>query len=535
MNEATGVISKKILFVDDEVLILEGIKRQLRREFDITVAEGGQAALSTLATEGPFAVVVSDYNMPSMDGITFLKAVSQNQPDAVLVMLTGRADLDIAVNALHNAHIARFLNKPCPKEIIQETLNDCLEQYRLRISEQLLQAQLQQANQQLNQINENLEILVAQKTHDLQLQYGYVASMANMASSQAIIDAFILAVRQLTGRHKITLWLSPQQNGNFICHFPNDHGLEKFSGAAQSSGIVADTLRHKNRWLHGTSGSPIDAFDYSTFNGQPLLCQPLLGKHGVVGLLNISDDGAGDLDQGTLEALAGMTDVTATALQSHWHKEAFAEAQDAIITALAKLSEYRDPETGAHLQRLKKYSRLICKYLAGTDKYANLISPEFSEDLARSSPLHDIGKVGIPDAILKKPGRLTEEEFEIMQTHAQIGGDTLRSVYEQYPSQSFIKCGMEVAYCHHEKWNGSGYPQGLVGDAIPLSARILALADVYDALTCQRVYKAPFPRERARDIIIESRGTHFDPDIVDAFLGMESEFHQIAQQFADIV
>jgi len=234
-------------------------------------------------------------------------------------------------------------------------------------------------------------------------------------------------------------------------------------------------------------------------------------------------------------ASAGMADVTATALQNYWHREAFDEAQDAIISALAKLSEYRDPETGAHLLRLKKYSALICGFLSKTDKYLNIITPAFTEDLVRSSPLHDIGKVGIPDAILKKPGRLTPDEFEIMKTHAQIGGDTLRTVYEQYPSQSFIKCGMDVAYGHHEKWDGSGYPCGLQGESIPLVARILALVDVYDALTCRRIYKPPFPREQAKSIIAEGSGIHFDPDIVMAFLNNEAEFHRIAEHYADIV
>jgi response regulator RpfG family c-di-GMP phosphodiesterase len=253
-----------------------------------------------------------------------------------------------------------------------------------------------------------------------------------------------------------------------------------------------------------------------------------------LGILNLAGNNV-NLDSDLLEALIGMTDVTATALENHWHREAFDDAQDAIITALAKLSEYRDPETGAHLLRLKKYSALICGYLAETEKFRNIVTVDFTQDLVRSSPLHDIGKVGIPDSILKKPGKLTVEEFEIMKTHAQIGGDTLRTVYEQYPSQSFIKCGMEIAYGHHEKWNGSGYPCGLQGESIPLAARILALVDVYDALTCRRVYKPPFPHEQAKAIIIEGHGSHFDPDIVAAFLNNEAAFHSIAEQFADIV
>ncbi len=180
MNESVTGISQKILFVDDEVLLLEGVKRQLRRDLDISIAEGGAAGLSMLEKQGPFAVVVSDYNMPGMDGIVFLHQVYQLYPQTVLVMLTGRAELDVAINALHNAHISRFLNKPCPKEILLETLSDGLEQYRLRMSEQILQRQLQEANRQLYQLNNDLESLVEKKTLALQMQYRYAAQMAQI-------------------------------------------------------------------------------------------------------------------------------------------------------------------------------------------------------------------------------------------------------------------------------------------------------------------------------------------------------------------
>lgn len=534
MIESVAGISQKILFVDDEVLLLEGIKRQLRREFDITTAVGGADALTTMANDGPYAVVVSDYNMPCMDGIAFLNAVYNNYPHTVLVMLTGRAELDVAVNALHNAHISRFLNKPCPKEILQETLTDGLEQYRLRMSERLLKAQLQQANQELNQLNNQLEALVEQKTRALQLQYRYASDMSQMNNSQAIIEALTCAVTELTNISDITLWLSPQLDGNFACHFPAEYELPEFACESYPNGIVADTLRNKSRWLRDTTTDVPSDFDQSLFKGRPLICQPLHGKQGVLGFLNLGGDEI-VLENGTLEALAGMADATATALQSHWHREAFEDAQDAIITALAKLSEYRDPETGSHLLRLKKYCGLICRFLAETDKYRDIVTPAFTRDLVRSSPLHDIGKVGIPDAILKKPGRLSQDEFEIMKTHAKIGGDTLRTVYEQYPSQNFIKCGMDIAYCHHEKWDGGGYPAGLRGEAIPLSAQILALVDVYDALTCRRIYKPPFSREQAKTMITEGSGTHFSPDIVSAFLNNEAEFHQVAEQFAEYI
>ena len=534
MTIATPEISQRILFVDDDVLLLEGLKRQLRKELDISVAKSGLAALALIASEGPFAVVVSDYNMPEINGIAFLNSVYQSYPDTVLMMLTGRAELDLAVNALHNAHISRFLNKPCPKEIIVETLKDGLEQYRLRMSEHMLQSRLQEANQQLNHLNNHLETLVQQKTRALELQYRYVAKMTHMSNSQTIISALINTVCELTQLSDITLWLSPQLDGHFACHYPYME-LAGFNLNNCPSGMISKALTDQQIWQHkGLNGPELNAFERKLFRGKPLMSIPLQGNQGVLGLLNLAGDDI-MIETHALEALIGMANVTATALQSHWNHEAFDEAQDAIITALAKLSEYRDPETGAHLLRLKKLCGLICKFLASTEKYRHIITPEFIEDLVRSSPLHDIGKVGIADAILKKPGSLTPEEFEIMKTHAQIGGDTLRTVYDQYPSQSFIKCGMDVAYGHHEKWDGSGYPLGLQGEAIPLVARILALADVYDALTCRRVYKAPFPRDKAKAIIAEGSGIHFDPDIVEAFLNHEAAFHQITEQYADLV
>ncbi len=527
-------ISRKILFVDDEALLLEGIKRQLRKEFDITTADSGESALAILHNAGPFAIVVSDYNMPTMDGITLLNTVHRNYPQVVLIMLTGRAELDLAVNALHNAHISRFLNKPCPKEVLIETLSDGLEQYRLKRSEQLLMLKLEHANLQLNQLNSHLESLVAQKTRALKLQYDFVANMTHMTDTQAIINALVEVIKELTGIDQINVWLNLQFNGTFSCQYPSASQLHSFTFDAFTHSQLTKLFETSSESeCIDLADIPLNEFEQRLFSGPPLMTILLKSRQGLLGLVNLASSDQPKFATETLAALTGMIDATVTKLHSQWHQEAFEEAQDAIITALAKLSEYRDPETGTHLLRLKKYCALICQFLGTTDQYAEIVTPEFTLDLMRSSPLHDIGKVGIPDVILKKPGRLTPEEFEIMKTHASIGGDTLRTLYEQYPSQSFIKCGMEIAYCHHEKWNGTGYPQGLKGTAIPLSARILALVDVYDALTSVRVYKSKFTHEQARDIILEGMGTHFDPDLVAAFLELGAEFDQIAQQFAD--
>lgn len=202
-------------------------------------------------------------------------------------------------------------------------------------------------------------------------------------------------------------------------------------------------------------------------------------------------------------------------------------AQMETIFALSKLAESRDPETGAHLERVREYCKLLVVALAQTDKYALMIDSDFIQNLFIASPLHDIGKVGIPDHILLKPGRYTDEEFTVLKTHPSIGAATLREVNKKNESNSFVKIGIEVAESHHEKWDGTGYPYGLAGDAIPLSARILAVADVYDALRAKRCYKEPLSHEASRAIILEGSGKHFDPDVVACFLANEAAFEEI--------
>lgn len=208
-------------------------------------------------------------------------------------------------------------------------------------------------------------------------------------------------------------------------------------------------------------------------------------------------------------------------------------AQLATIFAMSKLAESRDNETGEHLERMREYCKVLAMRLAQLEKYQRVIDEDFIEAIYAASPLHDIGKVGIPDHILLKPGKLDPAEWEIMKTHAVIGGLTLRAVNEQHPGNFLIRMGIDIAEAHHEKWDGSGYPHGLCGESIPIAARILALGDVYDALTSKRCYKKAFSHEDARQIIVEGSGHHFDPEVVDTFLNIESEFIRIRQYMKD--
>ncbi len=208
------------------------------------------------------------------------------------------------------------------------------------------------------------------------------------------------------------------------------------------------------------------------------------------------------------------------------------KTRDMALVTLARLAESRDAETGRHLERIAAYSRCIAAALRDSP-YADHIDERFIDQLEKSSPLHDIGKVGIPDEILRKPGNLTDEEFHIMREHTIIGANTLRSVIDDFDDHTFLEMGMEIAYCHHEKWDGSGYPRHLVGEEIPLSARIVAVSDVYDCITTKRVYKPAYDHEDAVGRILKDRGRHFDPVVVDAFLTCQGEFNTIRETYRE--
>lgn len=209
--------------------------------------------------------------------------------------------------------------------------------------------------------------------------------------------------------------------------------------------------------------------------------------------------------------------------------------QDVTIMAMASLAETRDSDTGNHIRRTQHYVKVLAQHLRKHPRFASVLDDDrYIALLFKSAPLHDIGKVGIPDRILLKPGKLTFEEFEVMKTHTTLGRDAIQSAEEHLGMKvEFLNLAKEIAYGHQEKWDGSGYPQGAAGEAIPVGARLMAVADVYDALISRRVYKEGMPHDKAAAIIVQGRGQHFDPDIVDAFVAVQDQFIAIAQRFAD--
>jgi len=208
------------------------------------------------------------------------------------------------------------------------------------------------------------------------------------------------------------------------------------------------------------------------------------------------------------------------------------ESQMATIFALAKLAENRDTDTGEHLERVQEYCRVLAFALKERSDYSDVVTDDFIANIYQASPLHDIGKVAIPDNILLKPGRLTSEEVEIMRTHAAVGAQTLMAVLDRFPENAFVAMGIDIAKCHHERWDGAGYPEGLAGLEIPLSARVMAVVDVYDAFRSDRCYRSGLTHEATRQIILDGRASQFDPVIADKFRELEAVFRRIYEETA---
>lgn len=302
----------------------------------------------------------------------------------------------------------------------------------------------------------------------------------------------------------------PEMDGYEVC--------QRLKQDERTSSIPVIFLTAKSETEDEAKGLALGAVDYITKPVKPAILMARVKNHLMLkahtDFLNDKND---FLEQEVRRRTAEVTMV-----------------QDVSIMAMASLAETRDSDTGNHIRRTQYYVRAIAQKLRAHPDYQQQITDQYLDALFKSAPLHDIGKVGIPDRILLKPGKLTDEEFTEMRRHTNYGRDAIVHAEEQLGiSVDFLNTAKEIAYSHHEKWDGSGYPEGLKGTDIPLAARLMAIADVYDALISRRVYKEPMPHEKALAIILEGRGTHFDPLIVDYFMAMSDELQDIAARFVD--
>jgi response regulator RpfG family c-di-GMP phosphodiesterase len=414
----------------------------------------------------------------------------------VLIMLTGVGDLKLAVQALHDGRIFRFLAKPCPYEQLAAAIADATAQHESYERELLLKEQLQFSKETLEGFTELLEERISAQTAALRRMNRFALDLNGARSIEEIAERAAQAASEILGGRGVH--------------------VQVWDPAGPSAGVEAGAGPEMSTEMHR---------------------EPLSSKDGMIGEIVVdrrTRDGEEltEIDRGMLASLASST---AVAVHNELRRRERDQAQHATIIALACLSEQRDNETGKHLERVSLYCKLVAEGLRSDGKHLELISDAWIEDLVRSAPLHDIGKVGIPDSILLKPGKLTPEEWEIMKTHTQIGAETLEAVIANNGEQGFLAMSRDIAWCHHEKWDGSGYPRALRGEQIPLSARILALADVYDALTTVRPYKHAWSHREALDWIRTRAGTHFDPDVVAAFAAREQQADAVRARLADVL
>ncbi len=266
------------------------------------------------------------------------------------------------------------------------------------------------------------------------------------------------------------------------------------------------------------------------FGSPPLVSVPIAVESSCVGVLNVAGKmPCSPYSAQDLQLLRCIASTAAVAIQSQRHRQRLDQTRDATLLGLASLAEWRDPETGSHLKRLQASARMVAAVLSTFDGYEE-ITPDFLDAIYRSVPMHDIGKVGIPDHILLKPGKLDAAEFEVMKSHTRIGADVLSSMAKQIEEDSFLHMACTIARHHHEKFDGSGYPEGLAGRDIPLAARITAVVDIYDALTSDRVYRRAWPHEEGVAYVRELSGNHLDPDAVLAFETCAGEFARIKER-----
>lgn len=461
----------------------------LAPRYAVTTARDGEEALDVLRAKRDLSVVVTDYRMPGRDGVELLRCVHREWPETVGIVLSGEVDLPLAVKSIENERVYRLLSKPCSFETLSDAIDAALDRHR-ELEARAVEAELLRfEHDTLTSFNGLLEERADRQMRAL-LRLNRLAVDLNAASSlQAIAEHAARAVHELLDGRGVLVQL--------YAHREQD-SVEASAGEEMSARLELVHITDGTRAMGEITVDVSRGFA----QGEALL----------------------------LEAIAASTEVAA---QNELRRSERDHAHQALILALASLSEARDSETGRHLERVAEYCRLTAEGLRDDGVANEVLTDAWIADLVRASALHDIGKVGVPDSILLKPGRLSMEEWVVMKRHAELGALTLERVMTDAGPHGLLVLGRDIAWCHHERWDGSGYPRGLAGRAIPLAARIMAIADVYDALTTVRPYKRAWEHGEAIAWITERSGTHFDPAVARSFLRREDRADAIRRRLAD--
>lgn len=531
-NRDSTPLQPTVLVVDDDSTNRALCRHCLKRDGNrIEEAVDGVSALRSVA-ENPPDVIIMDVMMPNMDGLECTRRLKADLAtrDIPIIIVSGLSGEDDTLAGLE-AGADDYLSKPIrPGELamrvrsqirVHRERKDLLRSYRSRGEQARALGLLLDFSHELGRAEDLHSVLkeTVAVTAELSCSSRISILLPDDQRRHLRIAESMGIDRDAVDRIKIPI------NGSMI---------GQVFDSRQSRAINAEKgIPKGHRQGEADMPGPTEC-EADLFPDLPLICMPLCAVDETIGVLTVSGRvGHNPFTPAESEYIDLICNTAAPAIRDINSKRKRDEAYDSIVVALATLAEHRDNDTGRHVERVTKYSLMLAEEIGTMDRFASQIDERFLHSLERAVPLHDIGKVAIPDSILRKPGKLTPDEWTIMKTHAQIGAETIRSVLQRAPGVAFLTMAEEIARAHHEWCNGDGYPAGLRNDAIPLPARVVAVADVYDALTTERPYKNAFSHDKATAIIVEGSGTQFEPAIVDAFLRREEDFKRLATELSD--
>jgi len=511
------------------VLIVEDndINRRMYRgclakdEYKVEEAENGQRAIEMIEKHTP-DVIIMDVMMPVMDGLQCTERLKTNPEtrDIPIIIVSACSDSKDILAGL-SAGADEYLTKPIratelavrvrSMSRLRRERQDLLRSYHLR----------------------------AEHIRVLSVLVDFCARLANATSQREVLEQTLEASAQIALSQCI--WIMLPDEERLLLSLAGCKGLDPEITpelrVPLDESISGRIFASKRSMIINTEAEIAAAGlkpDSDQFPRLPLASTLLYAGGEVLGVLNVAQRvGGRPFEARELEYVELVANIAGSALQMVRERMARDQARDLIVVALAKLAEHRDDDTARHVDRVTRYAEVLASVLQEERRYRDQITDRFIYDLQRAVPLHDIGKVAIPDSILRKPGKLTVQEMAIMSMHADIGAATLRPIIERMPEAGFLRMAEGVIQSHHEWFDGSGYPRGLAAESIPLAARIVALADVYDALTTDRVYKRAISHEEAVGTITELSGKQFDPAVVAAFLDCKDQFRQLALELRD--
>jgi response regulator RpfG family c-di-GMP phosphodiesterase len=524
----------RILIVDDEPLIRKILTKYLtEKSYEVDTADNGRQALDKL-DQNDFDLVLTDLRMPEMGGNELLRAMSERHPAIPKIILTGYGTNEDIIVALKTGAYD-FLTKPITDfTILEHSIHRALERKRLSDEKNRYTEQLKQINRIISMLNsgKNTEDVFNALNDSLRsiIPFNRLALTRYYRSEDTVVTKLVASDRDVLLGTGETFHLSESSLQDvymdkevlliddleeYLKEHPDSRSTRLLLEEGMKSSMVLPLIAN-----NVTRGFLI----FASVEKQSFTQEHVDFISSIVGQISLSIQRGEllyEIEQHTRN-LEHMVEVRTREV---------IKTQKTTIFALSKLAETRDPETGNHLERIRNYSVLLAQILKYSGSYEE-IDNQYLRDLYDSSILHDIGKVGIPDGILLKDGILTKREYELMQSHTVIGYEALKSASRDLGDDSFLNMAMDVTLSHHERWDGNGYPGGLKGEDIPLAARIVAIADVYDALTSRRPYKEAYPHERAIEIMKQEH-FRFDPYLFEVFIDNQEEYNTIRMRYND--